>query len=754
MRWHPDLRHDARRVTTFLGAVLLLASPAALVSSVGASAATSSVPVVCANVVSSTTVYVDDVLSFGAAPGGCSVVSNSSSGNLDRVSDSGFVAFAAGSGTVSQLMTDGVDQYLNQVNVTILGRPDPTPTPDPTSSPTSTGSSTAAPGSATPPGSGTSQPDPLAPVPTTPPTAATADPRRWQQLTESGIAPAAIPGQESVWLQDASGNPMRVLSFTDPSGRLQLTDPGIDYATRPANWQRLGYGDLCWTYSGFGGATGVLLPVADPPLPTVAGPWTLTAAMLGTSTGFEVFTTVQPGDIVAAGGRSIETVTLCSTARPASDRAVAAANKWDSGNPGNSRVWCHVPIGQGPNGPGHVVGGGGGHANHPYDYLASEYGGTCSRGLPTVTRPPTSPATARPTPSTATDPLVTYCRATTDPTRPYVQDQARLSTFVTPPYDSAPYPQSGWTAVVPPRGDYPGQNYETYGRQLLADGCRVPAVVPSPTPSPTSPPASASPVSSPSASTPAESPKPSITVTPEPQVTITGTSTLVIPTEPPVVVSGCGTEVYPSPPLVPVALFGNCVPDPILPPQATPTPYPTPTPTAPSTTTSTATPTAMVTPPVQQTPTPVPSTTAAVPTPTSVVIPALIIPTTPPGGGNPQIDVVSGPTPSPEPSTSAPSPEPPTTNASSAPPEPTSSPDATAVTGSATIVLTNGPSVVTVTVPVVDIISVATPAIVPSEPGDPTGGLADTGSSWAPWLSAALALLGLGLLVIPLRRRG
>ncbi len=280
-----------------------------------------------------------------------------------------------------------------------------------------------------------------------------------------------------MWVQDKGGNPLGLLSLTDDSGTVTVSDPGINYATRPSNWQRLGYGDLCWTYSGFGGATGVILPVADPPFRTVVGPWAMSAAILGTADGNTVIPSAQPGDVVDAAGRAIDEVTICATtSTSAEQRAAALGRKGNSGNPGNSRVWCHVPPDQGPNGPGRLAGGGGGHANHSYDYLASAYGGSCSRGLPTVTRPTAATASPSPTarPSGAPDPLITYCRATTDPDRPYVRDQARLSTFIVPPVDSAPFPQAGWTAVVPPSGSYPGQNYATYGRQLLADGCQVP----------------------------------------------------------------------------------------------------------------------------------------------------------------------------------------------------------------------------------------------------------------------------------------
>ena len=83
------------------------------------------------------------------------------------------------------------------------------------------------------------------------------------------------------------------------------------------------------------------------------------------------------------------------------------------------------------------------------------------------------------------------------------------------------------------------------------------------------------------------------------------------------------------------------------------------------------------------------------------------------------------------------------------------------------MVVSNGPSTVTKIVSVSDLLKVAGGGTIsdsdgdnastsggPSTGGSTDGGLADTGTSLAPLISAALALLGLALLVIPLRRRG
>jgi hypothetical protein len=162
-------------------------------------------------------------------------------------------------------------------------------------------------------------------------------------------------------------------------------------------------------------------------------------------------------------------------------------------------------------------------------------------------------------------------------------------------------------------------------------------------------------------------------------VTITGTGKLTIAVEPPKTLTGCGANsapIYPYPPEVPVPLFNNCVPTPTG--TATPTPNPTMTPTP--------------------TPTEIP---------TGVIPPVTVIPPTrAPGGTTPTITV-------------------PTPTATGIPPD-----------AAVTLVLTNGPDVVTVNTTVDKLVNVSVPnesstqtTAKPTKPTHPTPNSVPAGRS-------------------------
>ncbi|MEL0148646.1 MAG: hypothetical protein VW937_09450, partial [Actinomycetota bacterium] len=117
------------------------------VASIGMPAAQAAgVPVACANSVSGVNVTEGDTVDLGIA-GGCTLVSSSAAGNMEPLSSTSFLAFAAGSGSINALVVDENEvEYLNRVNVTIASKPAPPETPTPTPSPEqSTSQPTAAP---------------------------------------------------------------------------------------------------------------------------------------------------------------------------------------------------------------------------------------------------------------------------------------------------------------------------------------------------------------------------------------------------------------------------------------------------------------------------------------------------------------------------------------------------------------------------------------------------------------------------------
>lgn len=585
-------------------------------------------PVACANAVSSVSVTVGDTVDLGIS-GGCSYVSVSAAGNLEPLSQSSFLAFAAGSGSIIALVVDSNEvQYLNRVNVSIASKPAPQPTPAPTTSPAPTSSpiSTAQPSpsvSASPTStvSAAATPTPsydlsdLRPV-----VASSTNPAPAQRLVKRDIKEATNAGPGNVVIESSNGNPLQLLEIRGDSDAFDVVSAGMNYGN-PANWQRLGYGDLCWSYDGYQQMQAVILPIADPPFTTVAGTWDLTSAILVTRVGYTTFVGASPGDVVDAEGADISSVIICGKA-PANETMTARFAP--ASNQGRVTI-CHKPGTPAQATRTVTANALSGHLRH------GDYIGACSR-TPQITLPSLPPAITATTTSTPTpepshpaivddDHVLHTCRATGDSGNPYVLDSIRLSQVPQPPQDSGPYPQSGWTSVIEAWNDYPGQNWTGWGQDLLRANCVLatptPIVTPSPDPTPS--------VTEPS------TPTPSPVSTPSPTATVPSTLTW--------------------PPLVPTKTdypvkSKYVVPQPYATPTPTPTASSTPTPTADLTPIPkpafTVTPQYVVPPLVQSTPTPV-----ATPTP-----PATTSPSSPPTSG-------STPSSSPSPTaTSAPTPNP------------------------------------------------------------------------------------------------
>ena len=85
------------------GAAVLLATGMASIGMPAAQAA--GVPVACANSVSGVNVTEGDTVDLGIA-GGCTLVSSSAAGNMEPLSSTSFLAFAAGSGSINALVVD------------------------------------------------------------------------------------------------------------------------------------------------------------------------------------------------------------------------------------------------------------------------------------------------------------------------------------------------------------------------------------------------------------------------------------------------------------------------------------------------------------------------------------------------------------------------------------------------------------------------------------------------------------------------
>jgi len=338
---------------------------------------------------------------------------------------------------------------------------DPAPTPTPTPSPTATTTPTDGPTAA--------------PVPAT-----TTEPRPSQRLSRKDVVVAAglKPGQVAFF--GPGGMPLQLLSMTGDTSAISVVDDGINYSTVPANWQRLGYGDTCWTYAGYAGVQGFILPVATPPFSTVPANWFLTAAILGTTTGNVTFTDPSPGQTVDADGRDIATLTLCAKGYPnavtdsAAERSALRAAPADRG--GNQNNWV----------PGCSNGQATGNKHCTGRNTYPTYPFTVGPTVPGVITEPSSQPTpiASASASVEPEPTVTICQATVDPSKPYLRLTAvPLSRLpANPTAGENLYPTPGWTDIIPRTAFYTGQNWTTAGQEIYDFGCNVKPPTPSPTP--------------------------------------------------------------------------------------------------------------------------------------------------------------------------------------------------------------------------------------------------------------------------------
>lgn len=692
------------------------------------------VPIACANVVSSVSVTEGDTVDLGIA-GGCSLVSTSAAGNLEPLSSTSFLAFASGSGSINALVVDAAGvQYLNRVNVAIAAKPAPTPTPTPTPEPTSADPTV----SPTQDATGTPSPTPTQSSAATPSVSASpasspaydlsdlrpsvvasTKPAPDQRLTKSFIDVATDAGPGNLVIEASNGNPVQLVDIEGDVDAFDVVSAGIDYSV-PSNWQRLGYGDLCWAYSGYTNMQAVILPIADPPFTTVTRNWTLASAILVTDAGYRTFVGPASGDVVDAGGDTISTVIICGKASTNTTPSARAALMK------NTRVTiCHkpgTPAQMTKSVPQRALGG---HLGHG-DYL-----GPCTPVpqivLPTL--PPqqqvTTTSTATPEPShsaiVADDHVLHMCRATSDPLRPYVLDSIRLSQAPKPPQDSAPFPQPGWTSVIEAWQDYPGQNWNGWGQQLVQSNCAVAPPSPQPQPTPTP--------------MPTVTPTPTGTATPTPTVTTSPSATVspsITPTASPSPTQTTTQLTWP--PRVPTKTDYPIKQKYVV---TTPEPTPTPTPTATPTPTSTPKPTSSVSASPQPTVTVTPGyvvppkpTVTETPTvsPTPTLSPTATVTPTP----NPTFSIVPGytrpPIPYPSPTST------PTVVAPTQGPQSVYTPvllqptNETSTTGNSEVVLTiaNGPSTVKVTKSAQNLIAQATNA---SAVVDSTPELAETGQA-------------------------
>ena len=77
-----------------------------------------SVPIICANTVGGISVTEGDTVDLGLSSG-CSFVSVSASGNLEPLSQTSFLAFASGSGSILALVEDGDTLLINSGSTTL-----------------------------------------------------------------------------------------------------------------------------------------------------------------------------------------------------------------------------------------------------------------------------------------------------------------------------------------------------------------------------------------------------------------------------------------------------------------------------------------------------------------------------------------------------------------------------------------------------------------------------------------------------------
>lgn len=595
------------------------------------------VPIACTNAVSGVNVTEGDTVDLGISAG-CSFVSVSASGNLEPLSQTSYLAFAAGSGSLMALVrdTDGIE-YVNRINVSIAAQPTPTPTPTPTqsTSPTPTPSASASPSAG---GSASSSPTPSlieSAGPTydlsnlQPAVAPSTKPAPSQQLVKSDIATATNAGPGNVVIESDNGNPLQLLEVRGDAAAFDVVSAGIDYAN-PANWQRLGYGDLCWSYSGYEDMQAVILPIADPPFATVVDDWDLASAILVTKADYATFVGPSPGDVVNADGAIILSVIICGKAAQSPE----LAPRFAAANPQNRVTICHKPgtpaqMTKSVNAnslDGHL-----GHGDYigacsvaPTIVLPTLPPTTATTSTPTPTpMPTTTPApTSSPSPTSTPDQVLSMCRATGDAANPYVKDSIPLSQVPQPPRNSGPYPQAGWTSVIAPAGNYPGQNWTGWGQDLLNADCAItpptPVVTPTPSPSPSA--------------TPTPTPTPTPTAVQGP--ILTWPPLVPVKTDYPVKAKYVVPTPYPTP--TPTATATPTIspspnptftvtPEYVVPPRV---PQPTPTPTPTSTNTSTATPTPAATPSPNPTYTIISGTTAPpIPFPKPTVTPEVVAPT-------------------------------------------------------------------------------------------------------------------------------
>ncbi|NDG95059.1 MAG: hypothetical protein EBY42_04390, partial [Actinobacteria bacterium] len=239
------------------GAAVLLVAAVASIGTPAAQAA--GVPVPCANSVSGVNVTEGDTVDLGIA-GGCTLVSSSAAGNLEPLSSTSFLAFAAGSGSINALVVDANEvEYLNRVNVTIASKPAPPETPTPTPTPEQSTSQPTTTPSASDSASPTATPSATATVaptanPTTSPTAnptapydlsdlrpsvvQSTAPDPDQGLKKSNITVATDAGPGNIIIESSNGNPLQLLDFTglsdtpanyEDGNYLRSTANGVEY---------------------------------------------------------------------------------------------------------------------------------------------------------------------------------------------------------------------------------------------------------------------------------------------------------------------------------------------------------------------------------------------------------------------------------------------------------------------------------------------------------------------------------------------
>ena len=648
------------RVSAIVAACCLLLVPAGLASSAQAAVISTSVP--CTDGSGSLTVAPGDSLVFNAST--CTIDDTSlspGSGVVAFVSDEPWTYSAVGEGTVTvSFFTSDDTQY--DLAITVTSTPSPTaPTPSATPAyPANVGPGAVGPacpwggrlnaegdlclGTESPP---TPSPSPtgtasLVPTPVPFETADAAAPQASQLLRprDVQVGQGLEPGEVAFF--NDKGHPLQLLSISGDREAVRILNRGMDYSAQPANWQRLGYGDLCWTYAGYRGVEGLVLPVATPPFATVPADWVLTAAIATTSSGNRIILDPVPGQLLTADGRDVNAVTLCANGYASTAVEAAAVRQFRKDhNSGNANS------GNGAGNIGGNVGTGQCRGNGNFKHgCEPSYPGVTGGGvvIPAITKEPVTTSTQVETqtpsetpttsPSPEGDPLVPVCRATEDPRNPYRFETVRSSQIEDGQGDRL-FPTEGWTDVIPPvPGITAGQNWpEGAGMLSAANKCQVtqPAREPSPTPTPTSEETvTALPQPTFSESTPV------MTASAVPQPSFTSYTSIVpwpplypIPVPTPLLVPAptpSPTQITASPVASPPAPSATATPAPeTATPDSRPTVPPLPSPALP-TTSATGTPDATP-PPVTQTPFPIPASPAPRPTRSASPTASLATPT-------------------------------------------------------------------------------------------------------------------------------